>query len=212
MSKIIFIAAIMLFILVGCGGDDPTRGPAGPEGPVGATGPEGPVGATGPEGPVGATGPEGPAGPEGPTGPAGPSVGPAGRSGSPGLSGYPGPVGQKGQPGISGVLTASADCRAGDYSYLPVGLKDVTIECNHSGNLSKITYWSYRSDHIDYDNPLRRSERTWYSDGKRRTVILYNADGTVQTGYPKCYDTDGTTEETCNTTDHGCMPTSTTCS
>lgn len=136
----------------------------------------------------------------------------------------------------SGVIhyTAATPCKAGDYSSFPTGIKNITIECDHDGKLSKIIMYSVFFSQ-NYNNPVKSYETnyrgngtrktqisyysdgtksyesTYYKDGERKTYIDYNSDGTVRSGYPKCYDTDGTTTETCAQDEHGCTSTSTTC-
>ena len=44
--------------------------------------------------------------------------------------------------------TATTPCTAGDYSFLPTGFKDSTIECHSNGNLKKSTQYSFNNNII----------------------------------------------------------------
>ena len=53
-------------------------------------------------------------------------------------------------------------------------------------------------------NGTKYFEHTYYETGKLKTSIRYQVGGvSFDTGYPKCYDTDGTTAETCSLSKHG---------
>jgi hypothetical protein len=94
---------ILVFIIIGVTGCQPSTGglvstqPTVVTGPQGPTGPAGPEGLQGPRGPRGYTGADGQQGVAGPQGPAGP----AGAAGVNGQNGTPGPQGPQGAAGAA---------------------------------------------------------------------------------------------------------------
>ncbi len=110
---------------------------------------------------------------------------------------------------------ANTPCKAGDYSQYPTGIKDVTIECDHDGKLSRQV--SFKSpDFMNYTSPYKSAETLYRANGstERNTEYenngnkidehLYRADGSQERGirygmngnkrYESLYRADGSQE------------------
>ena len=77
-------------------------------------------------------------------------------------------------------FTATTPCQAGDYSEYPTGIKNITIECDHDGKLSKITRfyagYTFNQKSANYKKPAKHSETEYYSNGFLKKYTIFTSD------------------------------------
>ena len=83
---------------------------------------------------------------------------------------------------------------------------------------SESTYWECNGKQktsIGYSNfngnVLKTSEYTFWGNGRKKTEIIYQSDGTKESGYPLCHNGDSSESKTCTQERHGCTSDSDTC-
>ena len=107
------------------------------------------------------------------------------------------------------TYTKAGTLKQGEQTYYESNAYRKTYIGYYSDGTKSIEYTYYESNektntYISYSYGTKYLEFTYYETGKQKTYIRYQADGvSFDTGYPKCYDTDGTTTETCSLDKHG---------
>jgi len=74
---------------------------------------------------------------------------------------------------------ATTPCTAGDYSSMPTGIKNVSIECYSDGNLKSYKTFSQNEKKPTINNLYISNEILYNSNGYRTKQTNYNENGTI---------------------------------